>query len=102
MLPERFYKARLVLEHCFDQLVDQIIRELGSPDRKIVHSDRDIVLIEKAVSSRRNRRKAEFRHRLADGFYLFGRRPENVTGSFASTSWIAGTGAPSVVMKASL
>ena len=44
-----FHKARLVLEGCFDQLVDQIVREIGAPDYKIRHSDGDIVLVQEAV-----------------------------------------------------
>ena len=42
-----FQKARLVLEDRFDQLVDQIVREIGSPDREIIHSDGDIVLLQR-------------------------------------------------------
>ena len=33
------HEARLVLEVRFNQMVDQIVREVGSPDREIIHSD---------------------------------------------------------------
>src|SRR5712691_3161422 len=49
-----FQKARLVLVNRFNQLVDQIVREIGSPDRKIIHSDGDIVLVQEAVSPSRD------------------------------------------------
>ena len=72
----RFHKARLVFEDCFDELIHQVVREIGSPDRKIVHSDGDVVLVQLVVSSSRDLRGAELRHRFANDFTLFGRRTE--------------------------
>jgi hypothetical protein len=69
-------KTRLALENCFDQLVDQFIREVGSPDPKIIHSDGDIVLIQRAVSPGRDLQAAELRHRFPNGLNLFGKKIE--------------------------
>jgi hypothetical protein len=46
-----FHKARLVLEDRFDELIHQIVGEIGSPDRKILYPDGDIVLFQRVVSS---------------------------------------------------
>src|SRR3984893_9424264 len=78
-----FHKAGLVLEGCFDQLVDQIVREIGSPDYKIRHSDGDIVLVQEAVSSSGDLCGAEYRHRFTDGVHLFGRS----SGPSSRASW---------------
>jgi hypothetical protein len=70
------HKPRLVLKDGFDQLVDQIVGEISSPDCKIVHSEGDIVLIQSDVGSRRYLRGTELRHRLADGVNLLGRQTD--------------------------
>ena len=71
-----FKKARLVLEDCFDQLVDEIVGEVGSPDGEIVHSDGDTVLLQGTVGPGRDLRRAELRQHFADGFNLLGREIE--------------------------
>src|ERR1700730_4749440 len=46
-----FHKARLVFENCFDELIYQIVREIGSSDHKIIHSNGNIIDVQRAVRS---------------------------------------------------
>ena len=71
-----FHEARLVLVHRFDELMNQIVREIGSPDRKIIHSDGDIVLVQKAVGPGGYFRETELRNRFSNGFNLRGGETE--------------------------
>jgi hypothetical protein len=71
-----FHKARLVFENCFDELIYQIVREIGSSDHKIIHSNGNIIVVQRAVRSGDDLRGAELRHRFTHCFNLFGRKTD--------------------------
>src|SRR5262249_22600274 len=78
-----FHKARLVLEHCFDELIHQIVREIGPSDGEIIYPDGGIVLLQAAVGPSRNLRSAELGHRFTDGFHLLGRKTDECDRLFS-------------------
>jgi len=72
----RFYQAMLVPKDSFDQLVDQIIREIGSANDKIVHSDGGIVLVLECVRTSGSSTRSEKEHNVQNSLQ---NRPSKVS-----------------------